>query len=89
MGTSAPKPPRIRDRKLGRERMDGEPVVGLHWSDGLIEIDPRLDAKEYLATLVHELIHHRFPGATEQYVLDTEKLIVNALWRRGYRRIAK
>ena len=42
-------------RKLGKEK-----ARGLYHDGGLIEIDPRLPAKEYLEVLIHEYLHHEF-----------------------------
>ncbi len=78
------KPPKIRERKLGRDQ-----AVGLCWTDGVIEIDPRLGARDYLGTLIHELLHHVLPGAQHGWIEKTEKIMANAIWQRGYRRIQK
>lgn len=54
--------PRVVIRKiLGRSKAWGQ-----HWSDGLIEIDPRQNQKQFLNTLLHELFHEYFPDAGEK-----------------------
>lgn len=80
---AAHRVPRIREKKLGRE-------YGLHWigtSD--IDIDPRQDAKEYLDTLVHELMHLYFVDLNEETVRIITANIVEAIWAKNYRRLQK
>lgn len=76
--------PIIREKKLGREN-----VWGFCYDDGLIEIDPRLDSKDYMDTLLHEMIHHHFPETSEADVERIATLMANALWKRRYRRVEK
>ena len=77
--------PVIRDRKLGREKAMGQCWQG----EGLIEIDPRLGAKERLDTLIHEMLHHYSPSWGEERVINTAAEMTNALWKDGYRRIQR
>jgi hypothetical protein len=67
---------KIIERKLGRERS-----WGLHWRKRrLIEIDPRLSARQYLRVLVHELVHHADPKLPEYKVRKMGGIIANNLW---------
>lgn len=76
---------RIKERKLGRER-----AWGLAYkSDGLIEIDPRMVARRYLDTLIHEMLHILFPDASETKVNRAARAIAIAAWEKGYRRMAR
>ena len=76
---------RVTERKLGKHR-----AVGLaHVDDKLIEVDPRQNARDYLDTLVHELLH--IIGPSKHWSEDTVKKVANIitlhLWRAGFRRI--
>ena len=74
------KPPKIIERKLGRERADG-----LCHSDGLIEIDERLKGKARLDTLIHELVHSFDGSLTEEYVTNIAQYIAENLYRNRVR----
>lgn len=78
-----PKKLILTERKLGRERAAGQAFP----EDGLIEIDPRLDARQWLSTLIHEAVHMAFPEAEEKAVARAERVITRILWRAGIRRI--
>ena len=74
---------KIVERKLGREN-----CIGLYDEDNSkIELEIRLKSKERLLVLIHELLHHCFKNLSEKEVLKYEKIIGNALWEDGYRRI--
>jgi len=69
-------------RKLGKEK-----ARGLYHDGGLIEIDPRLPAKEYLEVLIHEYLHHEFKHWEEDYVKEYGIKISEFLWDMGYRKV--
>ena len=75
---------RVRERKLGKHK-----AVGLAHSNGLVEIDPRQNAKEYLDTMIHELLHVIDPSKEwdEKPVEKAARTITLFLWRAGFRRI--
>lgn len=73
---------RVVERKLGRERAFGQEV------GGLVEIDPRLRARSYLNTLVHELLHAAFPGLAESRVRRVAYLLSSRIWSARFRRLA-
>lgn len=73
----------LAERKLGRERAVGQAFP----DEGLIEIDPRLEPRQWLSTLVHEAIHIAYPNAEERSVARAERIITRILWRAGIRRI--
>jgi hypothetical protein len=75
---------KVRERKLGRDK-----AVGLYWGDGLIEIDPRLKPKAYLGTLLHELLHHVCPNASESWVGRHAPVMARVVWQAGFRKLAK
>ncbi len=78
------KDPVIKERNLGREK-----AFGLCHSDGLIELDPRQDSKEFLNTCLHECLHHHFPDLTENQVIKISNSMTKSLWRLNFRRIIK
>jgi len=72
----------VKERNLGREK-----ARGLYHEHGLIEIDPRLPAKEYLEVLVHEYLHHEFKHWDESFVEEYGVKISDFLWQMGYRKV--
>lgn len=75
-----PRKPVIRERKLGKHRADG-----LCWNDGVIEIDERLKGKHRLRVLIHELMHHQRPAATEEEVDTQSEQMADILWKHRVR----
>jgi len=74
--------PSWKEKKLGRTG-----AWGLCYDDGKIEIDPRLASKDYLDTLIHELLHHHFPDLEEEDVETIATRITSEIWKAGYRRM--
>lgn len=74
---------KIVERKLGREGAVGLCYQGL----GLIEIDPRQPSKEYLDTLIHELLHAYLPDMAEEEVARIATEITRVLWKKQFRRL--
>jgi hypothetical protein len=72
----------VKERMLGREK-----ARGLYHEHGLIEIDPRLPAKEYLEVLIHEYLHHEFKHWEEDFVKEYGIKISEFLWEMGYRKV--
>jgi hypothetical protein len=75
---------KIRERKF-RDWVNG--LQGRCMPNGLIEIDPRQGAQEYLNTLIHELLHREFPDLSEGAVIRGADRISWELWKYPYRRI--
>ena len=75
---------RVKERKLGRHK-----AMGLAHPDGLIEIDPRTPPKEYLDTLIHELLHQARPSSywDEEAVWETAAILAEHLWKAGFRKV--
>lgn len=73
---------KVKERKLGREK-----AYGLYHKDGLIEIDPRIPAQDYLRVLIHEYMHHYFPEWTEEKVDESSTDLSEFLWKNSYRKI--
>jgi len=78
-----PRHPRVKEKKLGKEH-----VWGLAYMDeGYLEIDPRLGSKDYLDTLIHEMLHCYLPELEEEDIDCMATKMANQIWRKGYRRI--
>ena len=77
--------PRIVHRKLGREGNWGEHWVGTN----RIILDPRMKARRYLNTLIHEMLHLYFPDLNERTVTELADKFSRDIWIRRYRRIDK
>ena len=76
--------------KITEEKLEREDALGQCWQDnGEIQIDPRQNSKEYLDTLIHELLHCFFPDASEKDVEKIGNKMSNAVWKKGFRRIHK
>jgi hypothetical protein len=73
---------KVTEKKLGREN-----ALGQYWGDGKIEIDPRQTPKEYLNTLIHEMLHHEFPEFTEERVIQAADFLTEGLWEMKYRKV--
>ena len=76
---------KVVERKLGRERAWGQCWQG----EGLIEIDPRQPAQDYLDTLIHEHLHVLMPDADEREIFGMSRQLTHAIWKAGYRRLQK
>ena len=74
---------KIVEIKLGRQK-----AAGQYWKNK-IEIDPRQDSKDYLDTLIHEMLHHECPWLDEMAVRKIAPAISKVVWKQGYRRIKK
>jgi hypothetical protein len=75
----------VIDKKLGREK-----AYGLAYgSDMLIEVEERQDSKDYLDTLIHEMLHCFAPAWGEKRVADTANEMTRVIWDKKYRRIEK
>lgn len=77
----APPSTRIITRKLP------DAQVGFCHPNGQIDLDPRQLSKDYLDSLVHEVLHRELPELSEQQVIEIAAAMTAAIWRRNYRRI--
>ena len=79
------KPVEVIERPLGREK-----AMGLAWvEDRKVEIDSRLDSKDFLDTLIHELLHIYNPHWSEIKTASTANEMTDLIWAKDYRRIKK
>lgn len=79
----SPRHPTVKEKKLGKLQVKGMAYM----SEGYIEIDPRLKPKDYLNTLIHEMLHCYLPDLEEEDIECMGTRISNQLWRKGYRKI--
>ena len=85
MGKQYKKNIKVVERPLGRER-----AMGLAWvGEDKIEIDGRLKSKEYLDTLIHEMLHIYNPTWPETRVAQTATEMANIIWNKNYRRMKR
>jgi hypothetical protein len=76
---------KVIDKKLGRQQ-----AVGQAYADAkIIEIDPRQTSKNYLDTLIHELLHVYAPNWSETKVNKIAKEMTQIIWQKNYRRIKR
>ena len=75
----------VVERPLGREK-----AMGLAWvGEDKIEIDGRLKSKQYLDTLIHEMLHIYNPTWSETRVAQTANEMTSIIWSKNYRRIKR
>ena len=78
---------KIREPKIINKELEGN-ILGLAYQEGFeIEIDPRQFSKEYLNTLIHEMLHCFLPDLSERNIIRMAGLMTNAIWARRFRRI--
>ena len=76
---------KVKEKKLGREG-----AVGLAYASEMeIVIDKRQGSKDYLDTLIHEMLHCFAPHWGEKRVNDTANEMTRVIWDKDYRRIEK
>lgn len=73
---------KVVHKKLGRQGARGQ----AHCDEGLIEIDPRLQKKEYLEILIHEALHLLYPSLSETKIIQHSKKLATVLWKQGFRK---
>jgi hypothetical protein len=75
---------------LGRARVSGEQVIGLCESPNQrgkrILIDSRLEDKQLLEVLIHEMLHAADWQKCESVVGAQAKDMTEVLWKLGYRK---
>jgi hypothetical protein len=78
------KKPTIRQKKL-----DGNVLGWAYQDDFEIEIDPRQISKEYLNTLIHEMLHCFLPDLSERNIIKMSNIMTDAIWKKNFRRLQK
>ena len=81
----AKKKIKVVERPLGREK-----ALGLAWvGEDKIEIDGRLKSKQYLNTLIPEMLHIYNPNWSETRVDQTANEMCHIIWSKNYRRMKR
>ena len=76
---------KVVERPLGREK-----ALGLAWvGEDKIEIDGRVKSKQYLNTLIHEMLHIYNPNWSETRVDQTANEMCSVIWAKNYRRMKR
>ena len=74
---------KVIDKKLGRQK-----AVGQAYTDAkVIEIDPRQRSKQYLDTLIHEMLHVYNPEWSESKVTKTANEMTDIIWSKNYSKV--
>jgi len=53
----------------------------------LVEITPNQRPRQYLDTLIHELLHVMYPEDSETKISRNASTITHHIWKKGYRRV--
>ena len=78
------KQPNIVDKELD------DNVLGYAYQKEFeIEIDPRQNSREYLNTLIHEMLHCFLPNLSEKSIIKLSTIMSDEIWKRRHRRISK
>lgn len=65
---------------------NGQKILGYCYTgENYIEVERDQPDKEFLSTLIHEILHHLSPAYGEQKIIQMEKIMAEAIWRKGYR----
>ena len=77
--------PRVKEVDLSKEN-----ALGFAYQDDFeIEIEPKQSSKEYLNTLIHEMLHCFFPELKENQITKLADIMAENIWKKSYRRIKK
>lgn len=72
---------KVRERKLKK-------YLGYAYPEqSLIEVDPNQKPRQYLDTLIHEILHVMYPDDSETKISRNASTITHHIWKKGYRRI--
>lgn len=72
---------KVRERRLKR-------YLGYAYPDkSLIEITPNQRPRQYLDTLIHEILHVMYPDDSETKIARNASTITHHIWKKGYRRL--
>jgi hypothetical protein len=77
------KPLTIIDKKLYHRDLMGR----AHFDKNLIEMNINLNSRLYLETLIHELLHLKFPALSEKKVESACQFIAKGIWKQKFRRL--
>lgn len=71
---------KVRERKLRK-------YLGYAYTDeGMVDIDPNQPPRQYLDTLIHEILHILYPEDSETKISRNASTITHHIWKKNYRR---
>jgi hypothetical protein len=80
----------IKKPKIKEVSLEKENALGFAYQDDFeIEIEPKQSSKEYLNTLIHEMLHCFFPELKEGQITKLADIMADNIWKKNYRRIKK
>lgn len=79
------KKPSIREKDLSKDNVWGWATI----EDFEIEIEKNQPSKEYLNTLIHEMLHCLLPDLSEKQIEKMANIMSEEIWKRRFRRLAK
>lgn len=72
---------KVQERKLRK-------YLGYAYPEyNLVEVDPNQKPRQYLDTLIHEILHVMYPDDSETKISRNASTITHHIWKKGYRRI--
>ncbi|MFZ9472489.1 MAG: hypothetical protein ACO26H_02195 [Sediminibacterium sp.] len=79
------KKPNVREKDLTKDKVWG----WANQEDFEVEIEKNQPAKEYLNTLVHEMLHCLLPDLNESQISRMANIMADEIWRKRFRRLSK
>lgn len=71
---------KVRERKLRK-------YLGYAYlNEDTVEIDPNQTPRQYLDTLIHEILHILYPEDSETKISRNASTITHHIWKKNYRR---
>jgi hypothetical protein len=71
---------KVRERKLRK-------YLGYAYlNEDIVEIDPNQTPRQYLDTLIHEILHILYPEDSETKISRNASTITHHIWKKNYRR---
>ena len=81
---------KLRVPRVVHKDLSADGVLGYAAQEDFeIEIEPNQPNKEYLDTLIHEMLHCFLPDLSERAIERMANIMANEIWKRRYRKIAK
>ena len=81
---------KVRKPSIKNKNIPEKDVLGYAYQEDFeIEIDPRQDSREYLNTLIHEMLHCFFPDLSERNITRLANIMTEKIWRRRFRRLER
>lgn len=72
---------KVRERKLRK-------YLGYAYlNEDTVEIDPNQTPRQYLDTLIHEILHILYPKDSETKISRNASTITHHIWKKNYRRL--